>query len=274
MKSTNISVNKKTWGVAISGSTNTDSVVILTHEEILAQLPELLRHNTVADAIKKIVLIGIRNFASVELPMVGTGRIAIKIEKTTSDNPEGIKTLLLANVSRELFSTPVKNILRAARICFIYELTMYDLPDLLKCRGMGKKSYAEVVQFIENNYLNDEELVRKLKLKESQIERIECSSIPAVAGSKAFQDLKEMIKQLDDIEHITLEKLYHGAQSRFIDNAFPYRYSTDLNFVKTKYEEKFFKKEDVEIIQSMANEVGKILHEYYDTEMRTFIKEM
>lgn len=273
MKSTNIILNKKTWNVAISSTTPSDSAIILSHEEILAGLPDLIRHDAVAEAVKNILLKGMENFASVELPMVGRGKIAVEIKKSMPDDHGDTQSLLLAEVSRSLFSKQATKALGNAKISSIYALAMHNQADLLKYRGMGNKSFNEIKDFLAAHNLNDQKLLHKLQQKHGEVYSTLCANIDEVAVRLPYQDLKDMIKSLDNIEQITVAELYDGRHSSFLIKAFPFRHPGN-DFAKTKYEEQFPHVNDQEHIINLAKEIESALHAHYDSQMRAYISEM
>ena len=271
MKNANINLNKLTWGLTISDTTEVGDVVILNHDEIMAELPELLRHDAVADAVKSIVLRGIKNFASIELPMVGTGKISIVLDATA--NTDVLKSALLTPMSPDLFPTRIYQIVKTAGIETAYQLVMYDIPDLYKFRNSGKKSVEALQEFMSKRNINDPALRQKLNGKFDEILRRQIGTIPELADSKPFKDLREMVMSIEDIITLELDDLYNGSRSPFPRKAFPYRHSTARNYVKTAYEEKF-SKSDEENFENLSNEVGRLIHIYRDKQMQSFIREM
>jgi hypothetical protein len=108
---------------------------------------------------------------------------------------EIIKIFLLKEIKIIHFSPRIQNTCSWAKMVYFFEL-IFALEHLLKFRNFGKKSFAEVQEFITNNSLTFEILHKVLINYFKNISNTKIKDIPELVNSKEFLDL---IKELRNI---------------------------------------------------------------------------
>jgi hypothetical protein len=205
------------------------------NEEFVVFLKQEERKNT--------VLRGIKNFTTVDLPMVGTGRIMIAVDNASLTTMDSVKQALFANIkTSKVFDTRISSCLRAADIDFVYEILLYETEEMRKFRNFGKDSVKKLEEYFQRNQINAE-VIEKIKHRYAELALVEIGTIPSVAESGSFLTLKNMVASIEDIGLISIEAWTGGNgkqnyyRSSFLGKNFPYRHQGD-NFPKTKYEER------------------------------------
>ena len=266
-----ITINTKTWEVAIThpDEVRQDCLVIITHKEILAQLPALIKNDSVADAVKDIALIVIKKLTAIELPMVGVGKFSIGVSEEQIVSNVLAKEILLSRIADGVLPPRIIRVLEKQGIYTVYTLAILK-PSLGSLGNLGEVSKRCIADFLSVNGITDT-VIKKLQDQNASISAMPCNAFPELVNNPMFKVLLDATASIEDIRLWALGTFSGNDHPRY--KMFPQRYEHNRDYIKTPYEKKFSKEQRDEINEWLMIIIA-IAEECHFREIKKFIEEM
>lgn len=255
-------------------------IILISHDNILDHLPESVRTNPVAEAVQKIVALAFGQLAHIEIPIIGTGKLKLVLDRDLAQpTEEAVKHFLSSLVEDQNLPTRSLNCLGSAGFKFCYELLVWDRNEFFKLRNFGKQSVDQLEALLASKGVSGE-IKSRIQDKTHSLEELRLSEIPEVMANESFKKLLEEVRDIADLSQEKAGRLSSWGTSlkyvRFHKAMFPWRDSKKSPRIDelTPYEKKFRKDEEKKNIEGLLDSSREILDKFYHTEMEKFIHEM